>query len=340
VRLFALTAVSVTALTGIAAAETYQASGVHIEHAAAVVNVIPESRSNVDVAITPGNRLPTPEVRVDGARVVIDGGLENRFRGCWSLNEGEGTVRIAGIGGVRREELPRITLRVPRELAFAASGAVFTTIGASSGGNVALTGCGDADVGATSGALRVVVSGSGDVEVDRVGGALTALLSGSGSADIARADGDATLHVTGSGDLRVGAVGGGADIQVTGSGEVRTGAIGRDAALVSTGSGDVTVGGVRGSLRATVTGSGAIDVTSVEGETVTLSSTSSGDIDVDGGRTGRLVARTNGSGNVNFGGAAGASELRLNGSGNIVVADAGRVERMTDNGSGSINIGR
>src|SRR5688572_22988646 len=96
VRLFlAATAASLCALAGQAGAQTFAASAVRVEHAAAIVTVIPEDRADIHVAIAPGTRLAAPTVRMSGEGVVIDGGLgSNRIRGCMSLNN-RTQVRIA-----------------------------------------------------------------------------------------------------------------------------------------------------------------------------------------------------------------------------------------------------
>src|SRR5690606_34876879 len=149
-------------------------TGVSIEHAAAIVTIIPEDRSNVDVTIAGGSRLPAPAVRVQGDDLVIDGGLRNRVRGCTSRLGSAPRVRIAGVGVVSRDELPRIPVRAPRTLDLAIGGAVFADIGASAGGRVTLNGCGDTSMEAAAGQLHLTLNGSGDVEASRVGGPLTA----------------------------------------------------------------------------------------------------------------------------------------------------------------------
>lgn len=375
-RLVYLTAASLCVLAAPAAAETYNATGARLEYVAAHLTVIPEDRANVDVSVTRGNdRLPAPTVRVDGERVVIDGGLRNRLNGCMTIMNST-QVRVRGIGNVNTNELPRITLRVPRNLNLSIGGAVWTDIGASSGGSVAHNGCGDTSVGAVSGDLDIALNGSGDVGVTRVGGELHAALNGSGSLDITRADGDAELRLNGSGDLRVGPVGGAVDALLAGSGALRVerarsalvqlqgsgdvdvgdvagmidarlggsgaidlGSAGEGARITLNGSGDIDAGAVHGALRANLSGSGSIDVASVDGPSVELSQSSSGDVVVRGGRTDRLEARNSGSGSVRFNGVAGVSSLEVSSSGDVVVTDAGRVERLVDSGSGGVRLG-
>ncbi|MGH6951714.1 MAG: GIN domain-containing protein, partial [Vitreimonas sp.] len=264
-RLFlAATAASLCALAGQAGAQTFAATAVRVENAAAVVTVIPEDRADIHVAIAPGARLATPTARVSGEGVVIDGGLGgNRIRGCMSTTRT--VVRIAGIGNVAREDLPRITIRTPRRLDLSIGGAVHTTVGASAGGSAAFNGCGDATMAAASGPLDVDLNGSGDIEVARVGGVLAATLNGSGSLNVARADGDAALRLNGSGDLEVGDVRGRLDARLTGSGSLEVGSAGGDTRLALNGSGDVEAGAVAGSLDAELRGSGSVSVASVVG---------------------------------------------------------------------------
>jgi hypothetical protein len=323
----------------VAAAETYPAGGVSIESAAAVLTVITEDRVDVDVVISGGERLPVPTVRVRGDEIVIDGGLRSRLRGCTSML-GQTQVRIGGLGAVPREDLPRITVRAPRALNLEVGGAVFTEVSESAGGHVTLNGCGDTRIGAAAGDLDLTLNGSGDVDAARVGGALTATLNGSGAVNIARADADAALRLNGSGDLEVGAVAGALEAGLNGSGGVTVASVGRGARFSLNGSGDMEGGAVAGSLEADLRGSGSIEIASVDGESVALSLSSSGDIEVRGGRVGRLSARNSGSGNLRFDGAAQSSQINLSGSGNVTVADPGRVEQLIDTGSGSARLGR
>ena len=115
--ILASVAAATCALSGQAAAERFNQDAVTLQHIAAVLDVIPEDRTDVDVAIGQSERLPAISARVEGDRVVIDGGLRNRLRGCTAMFGGQPQVRISGIGGVAREDLPRITVRVPRTLA-------------------------------------------------------------------------------------------------------------------------------------------------------------------------------------------------------------------------------
>ncbi len=339
-RLFlAATAALLCVLAGEAGAQTFAASAVRVDHAAAVVTVIPEDRADVSVSIAPGARLAGPTARMTGEGVVIDGGLRNRIRGCTSTFGGRTQVRIAGIGNVSREDLPRITIRTPRALDLSIGGGAFTTVGASAGGSAAFNGCGDAVMAAASGALDVDLNGSGDVEVARVGGMLAATLNGSGSLRVARADADAALRLNGSGDLEVGDVAGRLEARLSGSGSLEVAAAGGDSRLALNGSGDVEAGAIAGSLDAELRGSGSVSVASVTGASAALELSSSGDLSVRGGRVERLSARNSGSGGVRFGGVAAITRATLSGSGDISIADAGRVEELVDNGSGSIALG-
>lgn len=325
---------------GHATAETYNTTALRIDNAVAEVTVIPENRTNIDVRMGPTGRLPALTVRQTAEGLVIDGGLRNRVRGCGSWVGSGDSVRVSGIGTVRRQDLPRITVRVPRALNYQAGGAVYSTIGASSGGSVRLNGCGDATLEAATGALEIELNGSGGGRVDDVGGALNATVNGSGSLRVAHANADATLRLNGSGSLEVASVAGRLDARTAGSGSLRSGAAGGDTRLVLTGSGDVEAGAINGALDAELRGSGSIRVASVQGAHARLQLTSSGEINVRGGRVGALDARSTGSGSVRYGGVATTTRAHLSGSGDITIADAGRVEQLVDNGSGSVTVGR
>lgn len=339
--LFAATAASLCVLASPAAAETYQARALEIGNAAANVTIIPEDRSDFDVQISAPGRLPPLTARVSDGRLLIDGGLRNRVRGCMSWSGSGDSVRIAGIGGVRRDDLPRITVRAPRTLAYEVSGGgIYSTIGASNGGSVTLNGCGDASLAAANGPLELAVNGSGSLRAERVSGLLTAVVNGSGEVRVARVDSDAALRLNGSGDVDIGAVAGRLDARVSGSGSIEVDAAGGDTRLVLNGSGDLSTGAIHGSLDADLNGSGNVRIASVIGANAVLDLSGSGDLRVDGGRVERLTARNSASGSVRFGGVADFTRARLSASGNISIADAGRVEELVDSGSGSVNFGR
>lgn len=320
-----------------AAAETYQASGVRIEDAAAIVQIIPENRSDVDVVIQARGRLRAPSVRVADGRVEIDGGL--RLTGC-SSEGGAHRVRVAGQGWVREADLTRITIRTPRTLDVTFGGGGVARIAASDGGRVNLTGCGDAEIAAVRGDLALALTGSGDAQLADVSGALSASLTGSGDVEAARVGAEARLRLTGSGDAQFGAIGGALDARLTGSGDLEAGDVGAAATLVSTGSGDVALGAVRGALEAQTTGSGDVSVRAVDGPLARLRISGSGDILVRGGRVARLEARTGGSGDVHFAASADVADVETRGSGGVHIASVGRVERMVSTGSGRVHVGR
>jgi len=338
--LCAATAASLCVLASPAAAETYNATALEITSAAAEVTIIPEDRADIDVQIGPTGRLPTLTTRVSDGRLLIDGGLRNRIRGCSSWTGSGDSVRISGLGNVRRGDLPRITVRVPRALAYEAGGAIYSTIGASNGGSVTLNGCADTTLAAVNGPLDIDLNGSGNVRAERVTGTLAATLNGSGALQVARADSEAALRLNGSGDLEVGAVAGRVDARLSGSGSLGVDAAGGDTRLVLNGSGDLRAGAVNGSLDADLNGSGNLRVASASGQNMVLDLSGSGNLSVDGGRVERLTARNSASGSVRFGGVADYTRATLSASGDISIADAGRVEQLVDSGSGSVNLGR
>src|SRR5215469_5999007 len=104
------------------------APSVEIRNAAARVVVIPEARSDVvaQLVITNGS-LPL-EVRQEGERIIIDGGLSRRVEGCSSMF-GKTTVRIRGLGQVAYDILPQILIRTPMDTKVFAGGAVFGSVG-------------------------------------------------------------------------------------------------------------------------------------------------------------------------------------------------------------------
>src|SRR5262249_26832484 len=155
-----------------ASATPFQAGGVEVRDAAAMLTVIPEERTDVDATVAAGSRLPAPSVHLQGNQLVIDGGV--RIQGCggWFQTGQRSSVRVAGYGLVAPNDLQHITLHVPRSLNLSIGGGVHSTIGASQGGHLALNGCGRTDMSDAAGPLDLALNGSGDAHVGAVNGAL------------------------------------------------------------------------------------------------------------------------------------------------------------------------
>ena len=173
-------ALGAMAAAAMAAGGVSAAPSVEIRQAVARVTIIPEARSDVAVEVIRANsRLPLKIVR-EGDRVVIDGGLGMRLRGCGSFL-GRPRAMVWGVGAVGYGDMPRIVVHTPADVHVSASGAVFGTVGRAASVDLGNSGCGDWTVADVAGALRVGVSGSGDT---RTGAAGTADLRVSGSGDI------------------------------------------------------------------------------------------------------------------------------------------------------------
>ena len=335
-----LTMAAVSCLAaGQAVAEPFRAASVEVKNAAALLTVTPEDRTDAEATVAAGARLPAPTLRLEGDRLVVDGGLRVEGCGGWFQTGRRSSVRVAGHGAIAPDNLQRITLHVPRSLNLSVAGGVHSTIGASQGGRVALGGCGRTEMAEAHGPLDLTLNGAGDVRVGAVSGPLNAALNGSGDIAVARAGADATLRLSGSGDLGVGDVAGVLDARLLGSGDVRAGAA-AGAQLALNGSGNVSVTSVRGPLVARLDGSGDIAVHSAQSPNMDLELSSSGDVSVRAGHAEALRVVNTGSGSISFAGRAEVSRLSVSGSGDVSVANAGRIDSLSDSGSGGIHVGK
>lgn len=301
---FALLATALAVVAGapaaLAAPGPLPAKGVSVVDAVAKVTVISEDRADVVVSVTPGVGLPTPTVRTENGRVIVDGGLDRRIRSCRGGAQGLKGVLVTGTGLVAPSAMPKITIRTPRTVDLSVGGAVITAVGRSDGGTMRFQGCGDAMVDAANGPLSLTLEGSGDIDVVEVRGAVNARLDGSG-------------------DIRIGPTGA--------------------AALALNGSGDLTVAKVTGGLDARLDGSGDLRVGTLDAASARMALDGSGDLTVDAGRAGVLAVSLDGSGDVRFGGRAGTVTADLDGSGDIIVDAADHVGVTRKAGSGDIQIG-
>lgn len=263
--------------------QAFAGGELRIRHIAANVTITPEDRTDFAVEIdNSAGRLPMPTVASDNGRVVIDGQLRGRVRDCTS--DGGASIRGYGEGAFAAADLPRITIRAPRDVHLDRSGAGVTEIGASQSLDLDLSGCSLTTAGDTAGELSVDVAGSGavhagaahslnadvagsaDISVGTVTTSASIDIAGSGSVTIASLTGELNADGAGSGDI---AVQGGAvtraSIDLAGSGGVSIAAPVEDLNVSIVGSGDVDVAGVVGNLDADIAGSGGVSAQSVTG---------------------------------------------------------------------------
>ncbi|MBL8552095.1 MAG: DUF2807 domain-containing protein [Hyphomonadaceae bacterium] len=273
-------------------AQTFSVEAVRVVHAAGLVRVIPEDRTDVSVEIANPGKAPMPTVKAEENKLIIDGLLSRRIDECRE----DGGAELDGYGVLALSELPQITLRTPREVAIGLRGAVRGEIGAAQSVDLSQSGCGRTTIADVAEALEINNSGSGSVEagaartaevhlagsgsarIGAIGERLEAKIAGSGQIDVQSLQGELEAKTAGSGDFRLG---GGAvteaDVEIAGSGSVDIGASVETLDVKIAGSGDVTVRQGVGSLDASLAGSGDVRVASVSGE-VSKSIIGSGDV--------------------------------------------------------------
>jgi len=152
----------------------------------------------------------------------------------------------------------------------------------------------------TTGQLsQVTAAGSGRLSVAGLaGGPLTLTKTGSGAAQLSGRVGTLNMHATGSGDIDARELhSGNANLSLAGSGSIVMGDVKADALNVKVhGSGELQAAGTVAQLNAQVVGSGDARLKSVASEHAELSTTGSGDITAQVGRS--LIAQTTGSGRI------------------------------------------
>lgn len=277
-------------------AQTFQGTDLKIRHSAAMITITPEDRNDISVEIDNPGTVPMPSVSTDDGAVVIEGHLRGRISSC--RDEG---VNVRGYGSLSREQMPRITVHVPRNLELAVSGANQTSIGATQTLNADLSGCGDTTIADVAGALSIDASGSGDVTA----GAAQSL----------------EVDLAGSGEVSVGAVANGADLDIAGSGEVTIASLGGDLDADAAGSGTVRVnGGSIGTATIELAGSGDVDITAPI-HSLEVDIVGSGDVKVNA-TVGDLDAEIAGSGGVDVDSVTGNSRRQVFGSGEVRVGQS------------------
>jgi hypothetical protein len=146
---------------------------------------------------------------------------------------------------------------------------------------------------------QLTQSGSGRLTVAGLqGGPLTLTKSGSGDAHLAGRVGALNIQASGSGDVDGRELhSGNANLSLAGSGSINVGDVTADALNVKVrGSGELQAGGAVAQLNAKVVGSGDARLKSLASAHAELSTTGSGDISAQVGRS--LIAQTTGSGRI------------------------------------------
>jgi hypothetical protein len=275
-------------------AQAFAGDRLRIRSAAANVTIIPEDRTDFLIEINnSAGQAPMPLVSTDDGRVLIDGRLRNRISDC-----GPDVVELRGYGDVAAADLPRITIRAPRNLDLDRSGAGTTEIGATQELTVDFSGCGDANIGDVAEALTIDLAGSGEITA----GAARSL----------------NVDLAGSGDVNVGAVAEGASVDIAGSGTVTIASLAGEFSSDGAGSGAVTVeGGAITSADVDLAGSGDVTIAAAV-QSLNVSIVGSGDVDVTAA-VGEVDAEIAGSGNVTVASATGTVRRQVWGSGEVRV---------------------
>jgi hypothetical protein len=277
----------------------YAATKIEIEDAVAIVTVIPEDRADVEVAMANPGVVSTPTMRLNDGALVLDGGLARKIRKCSSAN-GALRVTVAGLGDVDATQMPEITIRMPRNVDFSASGGVSARIGDAASVRVRSSGCGPVTIGAVTGELDAAVDGSGDITAGPSQHAALAI-AGSGDVTAGAVAERLSMAIAGSGDVEVAAVGGPLDVSIAGSGSASVlGGRATSATVSIAGAGDVMIRGDVGDLEANIAGSGSVDVTGTAAS-VNASILGAGDVNV-AAVTGVVKRSVLGAGRVRVGG--------------------------------------
>ena len=117
-----------------------------------------EDRGDVSVEIDNPGRTPMPQVSLEDGRLTLDGRLRGRIGSCT-----ESGADLRGYGFVNHENMPLITIRAPRELHFAFTGAGRAEIGETQQLSLNVNGCAHADAGAVAGNAELDLNGSGRI---------------------------------------------------------------------------------------------------------------------------------------------------------------------------------
>ncbi|NHK28756.1 DUF4097 domain-containing protein [Parvularcula flava] len=240
------------AFQGVRIMETldFSTDEVELENINAVVRVMPQDRQDVSIDFHKG---PKPEFEVIGGKLVVDGGIEDS--NGWGWNNDWCSRRD------RKNERTVMTIRVPRQLDIAFDGAVDAAVGPSDGGDVAMFGCGHADVAPVNGDLNAKAGNSTSLRIVSIAG--NASLHSMNSSDL-KVDGpiggDLSAKVMNSSDMELTSVAGNATIEDFNSADLELTTIGGDLTVKVYNSADLEIDAVAGSVIARIMNSGDLDL--------------------------------------------------------------------------------
>jgi hypothetical protein len=238
---------------------------VQVRDAAVRLLILPEARSDLAVETVHGNpRLPLHTWSFAG-RTHIDGDVGGRLLGC-RTRRGEPGAVIAKLGYVAYDALPFVVVHTPMNVRVFVGGAAWGNIGPSDVLEFSNEGCGQWQVGAVRGAMKLSQAGAG---ATRAGGAASAGLYAVGDGVISTREvtGPVTAMSFGSSHIEIASVAGTFTARVAGEGQVHALA-GRVEAVKAAvaGSGEVAFDGTADTLDASVIGTGDVSIGSVTGQ--------------------------------------------------------------------------
>ncbi|MFN3229036.1 MAG: GIN domain-containing protein [Asticcacaulis sp.] len=264
---------------GLAQAEkTSSLASLKVKDAVVRLVVIPEDRTDFSYSLTKGSEaFPSLTVRQDGNRLIFDGGLKRKIRGCNNMRGNAGSMpidpmkpdpdaRITLRDGqdLKLSDAPLLVVRAPKSVAVSTSGASVVAVGRTQALEVNNAGCGAWTVANVEQRLEINQAGSGKIVA---GNSASTEVSVAGSGDIYIADTKALeVSIAGSGDVSARSVEGPVEVSIAGSGDVRIqqGKISHLEVSIA-GSGDIKAPRVV-DLSVSIMGSGDVEVETIEGK--------------------------------------------------------------------------
>jgi hypothetical protein len=242
-----------------------EARELQLRDVAGIVRITPENRTDIAIAIANPGPLNTPDVRLRGNRLLVDGELRRQIRSCRVRGQ-DFEVQTARNGRLNGRQLPVIDVRVPQNAVVAVGGAVRLHMAPSQSARVRLEGCGDADIERVEDDADIAVSGSPDLRLYEAGVA-TISVAGAGDVTLGVVRDGLTVSIAGAGDLNVTRADGPTSIAVQGAGDVTI----RDGhattlSVAIAGAGDVVHNGSADRLDVAILGIGDVRVRRVDGQ--------------------------------------------------------------------------
>ncbi len=233
----------------------------------AKVVIVPEDRNTINAEVRNSGKggLAKPTLTVQGQDLVISGGVDrDKLHNCHINSSHNKGVGLGLFRHIAEEDMPVITVRVPKDVKIIADGAIDAQVGNTQSIDVTQKHCGDWRLGDVSDRLQFSLEGVSNMHAGKVNSTIIEL-QGMGDVHIASTN-SLEAGLQGMGDVVVDQVNGPVKVSLEGMGDLHIkGGHATSFTASLQGMGDIKFDGVADTVDASAEGMGDINVAKATG---------------------------------------------------------------------------